>query len=49
MIMGTTIWHKDKNGKDKATPYEEGVTQIPQLQKKWFSGQFRGSLSLSSE
>ena len=33
-LVGHTTWHKDKNGNDKAAPYEVGEQRIPSTAKK---------------
>ena len=33
-LVGSTVWHKDKDGKDKTSAYETGLQQIPGTAKK---------------
>jgi hypothetical protein len=32
--VGQTTWHKDKNGKDRSKPYEEGIQLVPPSAKR---------------
>ena len=32
--VGQKTWRKDKNGKEKSQPYEEGIQQVPSTAKK---------------
>ncbi len=33
-VVGTTTWHKNKEGKDKHAPYVVGMEQVPTSAKK---------------
>ena len=33
-LVGSTVWHKNKDGRDKTSAYETGIQLVPQTAKK---------------
>ncbi len=33
-LVGSAVWHKDKDGKDKTGVYETGIQQVPATARK---------------